>query len=147
MRGIRIITVAAVCMLAACAKDDKSAADTATTSAAAAGTAGTAGAPGTAGSTGAAAGQAAAGTGLTAANNCLLGTWNNKEAGFTKTFTFNEDGTGQEVQSRSDTRSFTWSMKNENTVHVTYTTQGAAQTEWDLNIDCKNNRFASLYTK
>ena len=128
MRSIRFIGVAAICLMAACANDDK-AVDTAAASAAATA-------------------SAASGTpASTPASSCIEGTWKKQDGDFTQTFTFNSDGTGQEVQSRSDTRTFKWNLKNENTVHITYTTQGSAATEWDLNVDCANNRFASLYSK
>ena len=133
MRSIRFIGVAAICLMAACAKGDKSADTTATGAAAGSAAAGTASGTGTPGSA--------------AASSCLEGTWKKQDGDFTQTFTFNKDGTGEEVQSRSDTRTFKWNLKNENTVHITYTTPGAASTEWDLNVDCSNNKFASLYSK
>ena len=130
MRSVRILGIAAVCLMAACAKGEKSAADSAANASAA--------------STPAA---GSAGASTAAASGCLLGTWKKQDGDFTQTFTFNQDGTGEEVQSRSDTRTFKWTMKNENTVHITYTTQGAANTEWDLNVNCASNKFASLYSK
>jgi hypothetical protein len=64
--------------------------------------------------------------------SCLAGKWAATEAGFTKSFTFNSDGTGIEVQSASDTRNFTWTDNGKN-IHIVYPAHGDdVKTEWDL---------------
>lgn len=141
MRMSRILCAAMLCAVAACSKSDSDARD-GTDTLTVGGASGTAGASGTGGTSGTSGAVA-----TSAANACLTGTWKKQDGDFTKTFTFNADKTGEEVQSRADKRSFTWSLKNENTVHITYTTPGEAKSDWDLQVDCANNRFAAEYSK
>jgi hypothetical protein len=64
--------------------------------------------------------------------DCLIGTWGYVENGFEMTFTFNEDKTGQEVYSASDTRSFTWTYKDGNPTII----YNGETTEWPFALDC-----------
>jgi hypothetical protein len=64
--------------------------------------------------------------------DCLPGLWSATESGFTKTFSFKSDKTGIEVQSPSDTRNFTWRIKDGNPI-IIYVGE---LTEWKLALDC-----------
>jgi hypothetical protein len=64
--------------------------------------------------------------------DCIVGLWSVTESGFTKTFSFKSDKTGIEVQSASDTRNFTWQIKDGNPI-IVYVGE---PTEWKLALDC-----------
>jgi len=78
--------------------------------------------------------------------SCLIGKWNFTEGGFTKSFTFSQDKTGVEVQSASDTRKFTWEMKDGGP-EIIYVGEAP---KWSLKLDCKKNElsvFGAVYKK
>ena len=131
MRSIRILSVALLCIAAACSKSDKSAEATADSAAA------LANAPAT----------GAPGAGVLAANSCVEGTWKKQDGTFTQTITFNADKTGEEVHSRDDKRTFAWTVKNDTTVEIAYTTAGSAKSDWNVTVDCKNNRLTNGFAK
>jgi hypothetical protein len=133
MRSIRILSVALVCIAAACSKSDKSA-DAKADSAAALANAPATGAPGAPGA-------------VFAANSCVEGTWKKQDGTFTQTITFNPDKTGEEVHSRDDKRTFAWTVKNDTTVEIAYTTAGSAKSDWNVTVDCKNNRLTNGFAK
>lgn len=131
MRSIRILSIALVCVAAACSKSDKSAEATDSANALA-----NAGAAGTAAGT-------TAGTTAFAADGCVQGTWKKKDGTFTQTITFNADKTGEEVQSRDDKRTFEWTVKNDTTVEIHYTTAASAKSDWNVTLDCARNRLSN----
>ena len=148
MRSIRILSVALVCVAAACSKSDNDATDSATAANAAAANAsanagGTAGTAGTAGGANAGATAGAANAGPFAAEACVVGTWKKKDGTFTQTMDFKADKTGEEVQSRDDKRTFEWKVKNDSIVEIHYTTNAAAKSDWDVSVDCKNNKLSN----
>jgi molybdenum cofactor biosynthesis enzyme MoaA len=68
------------------------------------------------------------------------------ENNFTKSFTFNANNTGTEVQAADDVRSFTWSIKDGKPT-VVYVNE---LTEWQFTLSCESNRltvFGLVYTK
>jgi hypothetical protein len=159
MRTTRILSVALICVAAACAKSDKDAAtDSANAMAAASANAGATG-TGAAGSGAAgtnaagtnAAGTSAAGTTVFAANSCIEGTWKKKDGAFTQTLTFNPGNKGEEVQSRDDKRTFEWGVKNDSTVEIHYTMKNAKNSDWNVTVDCSKGRLTngvnSAFTK
>lgn len=74
-----------------------------------------------------------------ATEECLLGTWTMEEGGITKSFRFDRGNTGEEVQSATDVRPFSWQLEDEQTVRIIYTAHGDTQSsEWDLDLDCQN---------
>jgi len=78
--------------------------------------------------------------------DCLVGLWSVTESNFTKTFNFNSDKTGIEVQSASDKRDFTWQMKDGLPI-VKY---NGEPTEWKLVLDCDKKEltvFGLVYKK
>jgi hypothetical protein len=78
--------------------------------------------------------------------DCLAGLWSVTESGFTKTFNFKSDKTGIEVQSASDTRNFTWRIKDGNPI-IVYVGE---PTEWKLALDCDKKEltvFGLVYKK
>jgi hypothetical protein len=137
MRSIRILSVALVCVAAACSKSDK---DDATDSANAMSAAASANAAGKAAP---ATTPAATATPVVAAGTCLQGTWKKKDGTFTQTLTFNPNNKGQEVQSRDDKRSFEWGIKNDTTVEIHYTMKNAKNSDWNVTVDCSNNRLSN----
>lgn len=144
MRSIRFLSVALVCVVAACSKSDTDATDSATAAnAAAANASANAGATAgpNAGATGANASATA--TGPFAAEACVVGTWKKKDGTFTQTMDFKADKTGEEVQSRDDKRTFEWKVKNDSIVEIHYTTNAAAKSDWDVSVDCKNNKLSN----
>ena len=141
MRSIQILSVALICVAAACAKSDKDdATDSANAMAAGSGAAGTA-ATGAAGT--GAAGTGAAATPVFAASSCVEGTWKKKDGTFTQTISFNPDKTGEEVQSRDDKRTFEWKVTNDTTVEIHYTTKSSAKSDWNVTLDCAKNRLSN----
>jgi hypothetical protein len=117
MRFPKAAAAAGLCLFAACAGSD-AANDNAAIAA---------------DSQAAAAGDAAA----VGAESCVVGTYSMVEGGFTKTFTFNADRSGQEVQAESDVRPFTWELKDSETLHIVYPSQGdVVGSEWDLGFNC-----------
>ena len=146
MRSMRILSVVLVCVAAACSKSDKDVTDSATAANAAAANAsanagGTAG--GTAGAANAGANAGATNAGPFAAEACVVGTWKKKDGTFTQTMDFRADKTGEEVQSRDDKRTFEWKVKNDSIVEIHYTTNAAAKSDWDVSVDCKNNKLSN----
>jgi hypothetical protein len=78
--------------------------------------------------------------------DCLVGLWTVTESNFTKTFSFKDDKTGIEVQSASDTRNFTWQIKDGNPT-IVYVGE---PTEWKLTLDCDKKEltvFGLVYKK
>ena len=76
-------------------------------------------------------------TAASAGDECVLGTYSMVEGGFTRSFTFNADRSGQEVQSASDIRALMWELKDPQTIHISYPAQGdAVESQWDLGFDC-----------
>jgi hypothetical protein len=78
--------------------------------------------------------------------DCLVGEWYFEEGGFKKTFTFNNDKTGVEVQAADDVRNFTWSIKNDQPI-IVYVNE---TNEWAFNLDCEKNQltiFMAVYKK
>ena len=146
MRSIQILSVALICVAAACAKSDKDdATDSANAMAAASANAAATG-TGAAGSGAAgtnAAGTSAATTPVYAASSCIEGTWKKKDGTFTQTLTFNPGNTGEEVQSRDDKRTFEWGVKNDSTVEVHYTMKNAKNSDWNVTVDCSKNRLSN----
>ena len=138
MRSIRILSVALICVAAACAKSDKDAAtDSANAMAAAsANAAGTGSAANTPAGTGAA-------TAVVPASSCLEGTWKKQDGTFTQTLTFNANNKGEEVQSRDDKRTFEWGIKNDTTVEIHYTMKNAKNSDWNVTVDCSKNRLSN----
>ena len=79
-------------------------------------------------------------------DDCLVGLWKATESNFTKTFEFKNDKSGTEVQSASDTRNFTWEIKDGKPV-IKYTGE---PTEWKFNLDCDKKElsvFGLVYKK
>jgi hypothetical protein len=69
--------------------------------------------------------------------SCLVGVWTMEEDGVTKSFTFNADHTGEEIESPPEVRHFTWSLTDAETVHIVYPEDGdTMRSEWDLDVDC-----------
>ena len=84
--------------------------------------------------------------GTSGPTDCLVGTWSFTENNFTKTFTFDANKTGVEVQAADDIRNFTWSIKNGDPVIV----YNGESNEWTLNLDCEKNEleiFMAVYKK
>ena len=135
MRSIRILSVALVCLVAACAKSDESADATDSATAAASASAANANAG--------AANASAPSPGPFAAESCIAGVWKKKDGTFTQTMTFNADKTGEEVQSRQDKRTFEWKVKNDSIVEIHYTTAGSQKSDWDVSVDCQNNKLSN----
>jgi hypothetical protein len=83
--------------------------------------------------------------------DCLVGAWTMEEAGVTRSFTFNANHTGEEVQSPEEIRPFSWSLEDDETVRIIYTAHGDVQSsEWDLELDCTAGRlsfYGAHYTK
>jgi hypothetical protein len=78
-----------------------------------------------------------------ASAQCLVGTWAMEEAGVARSFTFNADHTGEEIQSPTEVRPFAWSLEDEETVRIIYTAHGDVQSsEWDLELSCAENRLS-----
>jgi hypothetical protein len=82
---------------------------------------------------------------------CLVGMWTMEENGVTRSFTFNENHTGEEVQSPDEIRPFSWTLEDDETVRIIYTAHGDVQSsEWDLELDCAANRlsfYGAQYTR
>lgn len=79
-------------------------------------------------------------------DTCLLGTWYFTENNFQKSFTFNDDSTGVEVQAANDIRNFTWTMKDNQPV-IVYVGETP---EWTFSLDCDKNElsiFGAVYKK
>ena len=76
--------------------------------------------------------------------SCLLGKWVATEGTIEKSFTFNADKTGQEVQSPSDIRPLNWS-KNGRKLHIIYLPHGdTVKSEWDLDYKCSEKELRVL---
>lgn len=133
MRSIRFLSVALICVAAACAKSDKS--DATDSANAMAGASANSAATGT--------GTGAAGSTAFAADGCVQGTWKKQDGSFTQTITFNADKKGEEVQSRDDKRTFEWTVKNDTTVAIHYTTAASAKSDWNVTVDCSKNRLSN----
>ena len=69
--------------------------------------------------------------------DCIVGVWKFTENNFVKSFTFNEDKTGVEVQAADDIRNFTWTMKNDHPV-IVYVGESI---EWTFDLDCDKNEL------
>ncbi|HNX65506.1 MAG TPA: hypothetical protein PKH02_01415 [Bacteroidales bacterium] len=79
-------------------------------------------------------------------SDCLIGTWGYVENGFEMTFTFNEDKTGQEISSPTDTHHFTWTYKEGNPTII----YDGETTEWSFGLDCSAKELKVMgidYTK
>ncbi|MFW6369941.1 MAG: hypothetical protein ACOC10_01910 [Bacteroidota bacterium] len=75
------------------------------------------------------------------ATECLPGTWEFVEDNFTKSFTFNADHTGIEVQAANDVRNFTWEVKKNKPV-IIYVNE---TNEWEFDLDCEKNELTILF--
>ena len=85
-------------------------------------------------------------TPLATNKDCIVGLWSVTESNFTKTFNFKDDKTGIEVQSVSDTRNFTWQIKDGNPT-IVYVGE---PTEWKFSLDCDKKEltvFGLVYKK
>jgi hypothetical protein len=76
--------------------------------------------------------------------SCLLGKWVATEGGMEKSFTFNPDKTGTEVQSPTDIRPLNWSQRGKK-LHIVYPAHGdSIKTEWDIDYRCSRNELSVL---
>jgi len=83
---------------------------------------------------------------LASKTDCVVGEWYLNEGSFKKTFTFNTDKTGVEVQAADDIRNFTWVIKNDQPVIV----YNGDTTEWAFSLDCEKVElviFMAVYKK
>jgi hypothetical protein len=82
---------------------------------------------------------------------CLEGKWTMTENGVTRAFVFNADKSGNEEFTASDIRPFTWSLKDDKTVHIVYTAHGDVQsTAYDLSLNCDQKTisyYGAVYKK
>jgi len=82
---------------------------------------------------------------------CLVGTWTQPSPSYSPSFTFNADGTGQEVQSKGSgggTVRFNWAAKGTDKVAITYVAEGNTQSaSYDMPINCENGTFGNMYKK
>jgi hypothetical protein len=122
---LKLMLVVTVLCLSACSKKDDKAAKGSTAPAGSAET------------------KAAGGGG----GDCLVGTYERDDAGVTKKMIFNADKTG--VDDKGDEKSnFTWSLKDDKTVHVKYLAEGdSVGGEFDMPFNCANETFYTLYKK
>jgi hypothetical protein len=67
--------------------------------------------------------------------NCLNGKWTVMADNVEKSFTFNDDHTGQEVNTPDDIRQFKWEQKDSKQVAILYA-EDPSNKEWTLNLDC-----------
>lgn len=83
--------------------------------------------------------------------SCVEGRWTFTENGTTRAFVFNADKSGKEEYTASDIRPFTWSLKDDKTVHIVYTAQGDVQsTAYDLSLNCDQKTisyYGAVYKK
>jgi ABC-type Fe3+-hydroxamate transport system substrate-binding protein len=82
---------------------------------------------------------------------CVEGRWTMTENGTTRAFVFNADKSGKEEFTATDIRPFTWSLKDEKTVHIVYTAHGDVQsTAYDLSLNCDQKTisyYGAVYKK
>ena len=82
---------------------------------------------------------------------CVEGRWTMTENGVTRAFVFNADKSGQEELTPKDINPFTWSLKDEKTVHIVYTAHGDVQsTAYDLSLNCEQKTisyYGAVYKK
>ena len=82
---------------------------------------------------------------------CVEGKWTMTENGVTRAFVFNADKSGNEEYTASDIRPFTWSLKDDKTVHIVYTAHGDVQsTAYDLSLNCDQKTisyYGAVYKK
>ena len=86
-----------------------------------------------------------------AGTGCVEGRWTMTENGVTRAFVFNADKSGKEEYTASDIRPFTWSLKDDKTVHIVYTAHGDVQsTAYDLSLNCDQKTisyYGAVYKK
>ena len=102
------------------------------------------------GGTSASSGSAAAApTASKPGGDCIVGTYEKEDVGKMKTFTFNADKTGIDVPEPGKPGSkFTWSLKDEHTVHISYPKEGDSMGgEFDMQFNCENETFDMLFKK
>jgi hypothetical protein len=80
--------------------------------------------------------------------DCLVGTYEHDDAGKIKKMIFNADKTGADDKGDGTSSKFTWSLKDDKTVHIVYPAEGdSVGGEFDMPFNCANGTFYTLYKK
>ena len=72
-------------------------------------------------------------------SDCLAGKWIGKADNIEKSFTFKDDGTGEEANTPTDINQFKWTKKDDKTIAIVYVTDPPTTQEWNLSLDCEAN--------
>ena len=84
-----------------------------------------------------------------ASGDCIVGTYEKEDVGKMKQFIFNADKSGADIpEPGKPPNKFTWSLKDEHTVHISYPKEGDSMGgEFDMQFNCANETFDMLFKK